>query len=273
MARPNISIIVPTYNWPKALDFVLTSLNYQTDNAFEVIVADDGSNESTKQLIERLKPALNYPLIHVWQSDQGFRAARARNLALMSANNDYIVFIDGDCAVLPDFVNNHRQLSEQGYFVCGQRVLISRRLTVELLDKGFQAEMATRRYWFKQKAKGGCNKVTPLLELPLGPLRKFRANRWQGVQTCNLGVWRQDVMAINGFEEQFVGWGYEDSDLVARLLHAGICRKQGRMAVPVLHLWHQESDRGNATANWQVFQHRLDCQQIQAVQGLDLHRQ
>jgi glycosyltransferase involved in cell wall biosynthesis len=272
MAKPTVSIIVTTYNWPQALAFVLASLNHQNDDAFEVIVADDGSNESTTQLLAQLKVALNYPLSHIWQPDQGFRAARARNLALLYAKNDYIVFIDGDCAVLPDFVHNHKRLSETGYFVSGQRVLISSQLTAKLLSEGFQPHMAIRRYWFKHRLNGDCNKVMPLLNFPLGLIRKFGAHKWQGVQTCNLGVWRQDLMAVNGFEEQFVGWGYEDSDLVARLLHCGVKRKQGRMAVPVLHLWHKASARGQAITNWQIFQQRLHCQQIQAVQGLNQYR-
>ena len=116
------SIIVSTYNRPDALELVLLRLDEQTIDAFEVVVADDGSTAETAEVIERLKGRVRYVLKHVWQEDSGFRAARARNVAVLQSKGDYLLFLDGDCLPLPDFVETHRWLSERGWWVRGNRV-------------------------------------------------------------------------------------------------------------------------------------------------------
>jgi hypothetical protein len=91
--------------------------------------------------------------------------------------------------------------------------------------------------------EGSINRTLPLRSLPLGPLRKLAATRWQRVRTCNLALWRRDFATVNGFDEAYAGWGFEDSDLAVRLLNAGVRRKEGAFATGVLHLWHRENDR------------------------------
>lgn len=88
--------------------------------------------------------------------------------------------------------------------------------------------------------------------------------------TCNLAIWKNDFISVNGFDETFEGWGYEDSDLVIRLMHYGVKRKEGRFAVPVLHLWHQQNDRSQQDRNYQRLLDRLnDASLIRAKQGLE----
>ena len=101
---PSISVVVTTFNRPDALHLVLAALTQQTLLPNEVIIADDGSTEETRQLIVQLKTTLNYPIKHVWQADEGFRAAKIRNQAVLQANYDYLIFLDGDCVPFPDFI-------------------------------------------------------------------------------------------------------------------------------------------------------------------------
>ena len=97
--------------------------------------------------------------------------------------------------------------------------------------------------WASERLRGGINRLSALLHLPLGPLRWLRQQAWQGARSCNLAVWRADLDRVDGFDADYSGWGKEDSDIIVRLLHAGVRRKDGVFATGVLHLWHAEADR------------------------------
>jgi len=244
-----ISVIVTTYNREDALEAVLSALSRQSDREFEVVVADDGSRPATAALIERWKGRLGVPLSHVWQADRGFRAAEIRNRALLAARGDYCVFLDGDCIARTDFVATHRRLAERGWFVTGNRVLLSRELTAAVLREAVLPQTWNLAQWINRRAQGGVNRLAAVLRLPLGPLRKLRPGQWQGARSCNLAVWRSDLERVDGFDASFRGWGREDSDLLIRLLHSGVRRKDGRFATGVIHLWHDEEDRSQLDAN------------------------
>ncbi|MET0630452.1 MAG: glycosyltransferase family 2 protein [Xanthobacteraceae bacterium] len=244
-----ISVIVTTYNREDALEAVVSALSGQTDREFEVVVADDGSRPTTAALIERWKGRLGVPLSHVWQADRGFRAAEIRNRALLAARGDYCIFLDGDCIARADFVATHRRLAERGWFVTGNRVLLSRELTAAVLREGVLPQTWNLAQWINRRAQGGVNRLAAVLRLPLGPLRKLRPGQWLGARSCNLAVWRSDLERVDGFDASFRGWGREDSDLLIRLLHSGVRRKDGRFATAVIHLWHEEEDRSQLDAN------------------------
>jgi glycosyltransferase involved in cell wall biosynthesis len=228
---------------------VLSALSGQTDREFEVVVADDGSRPTTAALIERWKGRLGVPLSHVWQADRGFRAAEIRNRALLAARGDYCIFLDGDCIARADFVATHRRLAERGWFVTGNRVLLSRELTAAVLREGVLPQTWNLAQWINRRAQGGVNRLAAVLRLPLGPLRRLRPAQWLGARSCNLAVWRSDLERVDGFDASFRGWGREDSDLLIRLLHSGVRRKDGRFATAVIHLWHEEEDRSQLDAN------------------------
>ena len=238
-----VSVIVTTWNREDALDAVLRSLARQTDRDFEVIVADDGSGEATAQLVADWKPRLGRPLTHVWQEHLGFRAAEIRNRAILASGGTYCLFLDGDCIARPGFVASHRGLLEQGWFVTGNRILMSEQLTAAILRDKLDPESWRYRAWARERARGGINRTVPLMRLPLGPLRKLRSRAWRGARSCNLGIWRADLDRVDGFDAGYEGWGREDSDLLVRLLHAGVKRKDGVFATGVLHLWHPAADR------------------------------
>ena len=244
-----ISVIVTTYNREDALDAVLRSLARQTDRDFEVIVADDGSKAPTAALVEAWKARLGHALTHVWHEDRGFRAAEIRNRAIIASRGDYVVFLDGDCIARPDFVVTHRRLAEPGCFVTGNRILLSPELTAEVLRDKLEPETWSFADWIGQRLHGGINRLSALVRLPLGPLRRLRQRAWRGARSCNLAVWRSDLDRVDGFDAAYSGWGKEDSDIIVRLLRAGVRRKDGVFATGVLHLWHAEVDRSALSEN------------------------
>ncbi|HRK56656.1 MAG TPA: glycosyltransferase [Burkholderiaceae bacterium] len=262
-----ISVIVTTYNRPDALRAVMAGLCAQRDRGFEVLVADDGSGPETAQLLAGLIEQAPMRILHVWQEDRGFRAAAARNRAAEQARGQYFIFLDGDCVPRADWIAKHRALAQVGWMVAGNRALLSESLTVQVLAQGLSVHAWPMRRWAQAVRRGQLNRLGPLLYLPLGPLRRAAARRWQRVRTCNLGVWRDDFFAVGGFDESFEGWGFEDSDLAVRLLNLGVRRKEGAWATGVLHLWHRENDRAQEGINWTRLQQRLRSGQTQAERG------
>ena len=267
-----LAVILTTYNRPDALAAVLEGYFAQRDKDFELIVADDGSTAETRRLIEDSARRAPFPLRHVWQEDRGFRAGAARNRALAATAADYVVFSDGDCVPPPEFVARHRALAEPGYFVAGNRILLSPRLTREVLSARLPIHLWTHGTWLGAWLKRDVNRLLPLLTLPDGALRKRSPSRWEGVKTCNLAAWRADLARVNGFDESYSGWGLEDSDLVIRLMHAGVKHKSARFAAPVFHLWHDEWDRSRLPENQRRLDEILASQRIEASVGLDRYR-
>ena len=263
-----ISIIVTTYNREDALDAVLRSLARQDDSDFEVIIADDGSGEATTKLVDAWKVRFGRRLDHVWHTDRGFRAAEIRNRAILAARGAYCVFLDGDCIVRPDFIATHRRLAEPGWFVTGNRVLLSAELTTEVLREKLNPASWGFGRWFAERWRGGVNRLSALLHLPLGPLRRVRQGVWQGARSCNLAIWRTDLDCIDGFDADYSGWGKEDSDIIIRLLHAGVRRKDGTFATGVLHLWHRDADRSQLAENERKLAGVAAGDRIRARQGL-----
>jgi glycosyltransferase involved in cell wall biosynthesis len=261
-----ISVIVTTYNRVDALRAVLAGLARQSDRGFEVVTADDGSDPAAADVL----PAADYgfPLRHVWHEDRGFRAGEIRNRAILASRGRYCIFLDGDCIPQPDFIAVHRRLAEPGWYVTGNRVLLSRELTEKVLATASEPAAWNLLTWMALRGKRGINRLAPLFGLPLGPLRRLRPGAWRGARSCNLAVWRGDLDRVDGFDATYNGWGLEDSDLLIRLMRAGVRRKDGNFATGVIHLWHPESDRSSLPEN----QRRLDvvvrADRVRALSGL-----
>lgn len=264
-----IAIIVTTYNRPDALAAVLEGYLAQTDTDFEVLVADDGSTEETAAVVRQFQARAAFPIRHVWQEDIGFRAAAIRNRALAATGADYVVFTDGDCVPPTDFVAAHCALAEPGWFLAGNRLLLSPTFTEQVLREKIPIHLWHSSDWLRARLKGYITRLMPLLRLPDLPLRKIAPRRWQGAKTCNLSAFRSDLLRVNGLDESYTGWGLEDSDLVIRLIRAGIRNKSARFAAPVLHLWHQENDRSKLQENRQRLEAVLAATHTRAQLGVD----
>lgn len=259
-----ISIIISTYNHPDALELALLALaeqrfsNYSKSKVeFEVIVADDGSTADTVALLAKLQPSLPYQLQHVWHEDAGFRLALIRNKAVAKARGDYLIFMDGDCIPRSSFVCNHTKLAEPSWFVAGNRILLSKDFATKVLAVKLLVHRWSNFDWLKAALlRKECNRFLPMLTIPLSfnrplsYLRKMRTKKWRDARGCNLAMWKQDFLAVKGFDDSYEGWGYEDSDIIIRLLLHGVRRKDGNCAVPVIHLWHAEATRERENLNY-----------------------
>jgi glycosyltransferase involved in cell wall biosynthesis len=245
-----ISVIVATYNRIDALNIVLQSLENQTDSNFEIVIADDGSKNDTRSFVEKFTKDSKNKIFYVWHEDLGFRLAKIRNLAIENSNGDYLVFLDGDCAVQPDFISQHRNLAEPKNMVTGSRILIEEKLTSEICS--------SKKWDFQKFKENSCsnffkkqiNKFLPLyIKLPNHHLRVYPKFVWRRIKGCNLACWKSDALQIGGFDESLVGWGHEDADFVYRLHEIGIKRKSGAWATEVMHLWHRMANKDNAAKN------------------------
>jgi len=263
-----ISVIVTTYNREDALDAALRALAHQSDRNFEIVVADDGSGADTARVVASWQTRLPLPLKHVRHEHRGFRGGEIRNRGIRASSGELCIFLDGDCLAPADFIAAHRRLHEPGWFVTGNRILLSPELTAAVLSRAMEAERWRFAALLQQRLRGGINRLLPTLRLPLGPLRKLSSTSWQGAQTCNLAVARRDLDRIDGFDGTYTGWGLEDSDLVVRLLRAGVRRKDGRFATGVLHLWHPPNDRSQLPVNQTRLDEVVGGSRLRALQGL-----
>jgi glycosyltransferase involved in cell wall biosynthesis len=272
MHAQTISVVITTYNRPDALQAVVQACFAQDDKNFEIIIADDGSTANTRDCIAALAARSPVPLKHVWQPDQGFRAAMARNRGVLAASGEYIVFLDGDCIPQRDFIARHRALSAPGRLVSGSRILMSPALTEHVLRGQIDLAALSLTDKLRLRLAGDINKLAQLLARWPDIGRERRRFSWRRIKSCNLAVWRADLARVNGFDESFTGWGHEDSDLVVRLFHAGVRRKDGAFATEVFHLWHREAQRDCEASNRRVVLERAANRTTQAVKGLREHR-
>lgn len=271
ISQMNTAVIVTTYNRPDALSIVLEGYRGQSDHDFGLVVADDGSKEETAEVVRQFARSAPFPMTHIWQEDQGFRAAAIRNRAVASTKADYVIFTDGDCVPSRHFVRAHKRLAEPGYFLGANRVLLTAGLTSRVIHDRIPIHTWSGIDWALSWARREINRVLPLMKVPDGPFRKWTPGRWKGIKTCNLSVWRADLIRVNGLDESYEGWGLEDSDLVLRLLHAGVKHKNARMAATVFHLWHPEHDRMSLPANQSRLGELFRSATVRAAVGLDRH--
>lgn len=262
-----ISVIVATYDRETALDTVLRGFARQSDGFFELIIADDGSGPNTKRVVDSWTGRIAR-LKHVWHEDRGFRLAEIRNRAIVQSAGEYCVFLDGDCIPRPGFIAAHRRLAERGWFVAGNRALLSRALSARVESEKSTPELWSNLAWIGARLRGEVNRLAPLITLPLGPARKLQGARWQSARGGNLAIWREDLLRVDGFDAAFSGWGREDSDIIIRLIRCGVRRKDGRFATGVLHLWHPENDRTQLLDNERRLDRVLRSDRIAAERGL-----
>ncbi|WP_416190661.1 glycosyltransferase family 2 protein [Neisseria sp. CCUG12390] len=259
-----VSLIITTYNRPDALLTVLKSALSQTRMPDEIVVADDGSTRETADVIHYINRLTPVPVKHAWRPDDGFRAAEARNRALAMAEGDYIVLIDGDMLLDPSFVADHLKLALRGRLVQGSRVILSEERTQEILASEQLPDLSPF-------SRGIEKRLSALRSRCLSALigRKGSRNH-RGIKTCNMGFFRADALAVNGFNNRFVGWGREDSEFVARCFHNGMKRYNLKFAGVAYHLWHHEAERAALPQNDALLRHTLETRQIRCESGVGL---
>ena len=238
---PTCSLVTPTYNWPQALELLLLSITKQSVMPHEVIIADDGSKPETKVLIERFQKNFPVPLIHIWHEDQGNRKPSIMNKAIAQAKYDYIVEIDGDIIMHPDFVKDHLKFAEKGMYLYGSRVNLKKNSLQKIFD-----DKITYFHLFS----GGIKKRFRTLRIPfLMQFSKPVSERSKKLRGCNMSFWREDFIKVNGFNEALVGWGIDDSEMIQRLHNLGIKGKRLKFAGIAYHVYHPEQSKSHIEVN------------------------
>ncbi len=257
------SVIFTTYNHPKWLEKTLWGFSVQTYRDFEIIVADDGSGDETREVIERLQGEIDIPIRHLWQEDDGFQKCRILNKAIVASRGEYLIFTDGDCIPHPDFVKNHVELAEPdtmlsgGYFKLPLEV--SRAITRDDIERGD----ATRPGWLLRHGVPFTPKIAKLHSHPvfgaiLDALTITRAT-WNGHSSS---TWKKHILATNGFDER-MQYGGQDREFGERLMNMGIKAKQVRYRCSCVHLDHgrgyarPESIEKNRKIRKHTRQHRI----------------
>lgn len=256
-----VSLIITTYNRPDALLLVLRSIELQTLLPNEVIIADDGSGSDTKKAISVFQKKSDLNIIHSWQEDSGFRAAKSRNKAIAKSSGDYIVLIDGDMILHPEFIQDHVNNAEPGCFIQGTRVLLTENTT-----KGALRDKCMYFSFFSQGVQNRKNTIHSNL---LSKLFSKKKNYLRGIKTCNMAFFKRDCIDINGFNNDFKGWGREDSEFIVRLLNSGISRKNLRFNALQFHLWHNENTRSSLHQNDMLLQSAIDNNTRWCDNGID----
>ncbi len=252
---PKVSVFLTTYNWPKALALCVHSLWKQSVLPDEIIIADDGSGNETRLVIEELKKDSPVPLVHVWQEDNGYRINHIRNKAIAAASHPYIIQLDGDIILHEDFIKDHLAFSSKGRFVVGRRNDLTSQFTQQLLS---DAEVVQYPKIFRSKI------VAILHRLLLG-----NKNSVKGVRGCNIAFWKEDAYAINGYDEDMESKGPNDKEFAARLVNLGIHAYDLKFYACCYHLFHgEEGLRTNHQLVKSILLKTIESKKIKCVNGL-----
>jgi len=260
-----IALAITSHERPDALAAVLASIARLRVLPDEILVADDGSGHATQRVIESFIARSTVPARLVSQPHAGFRAARLRNLAIAATSLDYIVFVDGDMVLHPEFIADHRRIARPGCYTQGVRVLIDERRTRELLAGDTAA--------LSPGSRGlGMLRRLYLVHSPLMSFYARRlANHFIAIKSCNQGFWRADLLRVNGFDEEFVGWGPEDKELCARLEHAGVRRQTLVFGGIACHLHHEPAPRDRLPSLLDRLAATRRERRVRAQHGVDSH--
>jgi glycosyltransferase involved in cell wall biosynthesis len=246
-----LTLAITTYERADALAAVLATVLRQSSPPAEVVVADDGSGDSTRAAIERFASEAPCPVHHVRQDHAGFRVARLRNLAIAHAHGDYLVFVDGDMLLDPRFIADHRHAARAGFWTQGLRLRLDAAATADVM--------------------AGATPPNALHSVAAARALRRLANTFVAVKSCNQGFWRADLVAVNGFNEEFIGWGPEDKELAARLAHLRVRRQTLLFGGIAWHLHHPPASRERRAANEAVLARTLARGLTRCAHGLDSH--
>lgn len=238
-----VSLIISTYNWHEALELVLLSVTQQSVLPDQVIIADDGSDYRTTNLIDKFTDCL--PIEHIWHEDEGFQKTLILNKALKACNTDYIIEIDGDIILHKHFVKDHLAAAEKGYFVQGSRAMIGEELSHETIQN--------KRLNFNFLTRGMTTRFNAIRFPLLSGLFKTNPLSSHNVKGCNLAFWREDYVRINGYFNGFTGWGWEDYEFAERLINSGVRKKRLKWAAVGFHIFHPLSSRANFKPNELIY--------------------
>ncbi len=259
--KPGSSLIISTYNWPEALELVLESIRKQVVLPDEVIIADDGSTDHTKAMIHAFQRDFPVALHHEWIPDNGFRRSVILNKAYARAKGAYLIQLDGDSIVHPYFVKDHLDFAKEGSFVQGSRVLIDEKQSRKVFG-----QKQINFYW---TSKGIKNRLNAMRIPTLRTLIVKEESSIKGIRGSNMAFWKSDLESVNGYNEEMIGWGREDSELAARFVNLGLKRRKLKFGAIQYHLYHKEESRDRLNINDEILKKVIDDEITRCEKGLD----
>lgn len=260
----SVTLIISTYNNPSFLQLCLHSLNNQTTLPSEVIIADDGSTEETYQLIEQFRTILSIPIIHVWQEDKGFRAGTIRNIGIAASNYEYIIQIDGDIIMDKHFIADHLYHRKDNTLLQGSRVFITPSKTAIML-KGKDINLSFWSCGIKRRENAIRSQF----------ISTYLSTRYRNrypvyyARGCNMSFWKKDFIEVNGYNDEFIGWGHEDSELTLRLLNKGCKKDYIKFHCVAYHLYHNEAVRNHEQENKQKMDQQVVENKVWCDRGVN----
>jgi glycosyltransferase involved in cell wall biosynthesis len=255
-----VGILVSTYNWPEALESILLSILRQSVLPDEILIADDGSGKETRAVISKYKRVLNIPIKYVWHEDRGFRKSTILNKAMKQAEADYIIQIDGDIILHRNFIEDHAKNAREKSFVQGCRTILDEQMTQEVIAKN--------RFVFSFLSRGIKNRLNAIRMPIFSPLIKSDPQVSRNIKACNIAFWRADYIAVNGYDNHFQGWGWEDDEFAARLIHSGVLKRRLKLAAVCYHLNHGLHSRIDIERNRKLYENTISKKSKACVDGL-----
>lgn len=258
MITTKLSLIISFYNKIQILEKVLESVSLQTFKNFEVVIADDGSNEDVVNRIQAIRKEYPFVIKHIWHEDDGWRKNTILNKAVQNAAAEYLVFIDGDCILEPHFLEEHYNARKQGEVVTGRRVLLTPSTTKQLLNHKLSTKYLKFNLFFQllfeTLFKGKKTQLERMIRLPKWLRDIFIKERKRFILGCNFSLHKSDLLSVNGFDERFQYPGYgEDIDLEFRLARKGVPSMSRKCQLVQFHCYHQHFDT-NYEPNKQLLQ-------------------
>jgi len=260
--KPTTTLLISTYNWPKALELVLMSVKNQSCLPNEVVIADDGSTEETKNLIEKFKEQFSIPIVHVWHEDIGFAKTIILNKALKKVTSEYIIQIDGDVILHKHFVRDHISYAEKNVFLFGSRTSLIKDYSETVLDT-----KKIKFHWLNS----GILRKSRAIYIPFYTKlnKKYSTKISSKLRGCNISYWKKDALNINGYNEDFIGWGYEDSEFAQRLLNSGVTSLRIKQVAIQFHIYHPEAPKGNTEIGDAIITKTSEEKIIKCTNGIE----
>lgn len=256
-----VALLITTYNWPQALALVFKSVKVQSKMPDMILIADDGSTKETRDLIIKFENEVQTKLKHFWQEDIGFRKAKILNIAIANTEIDYIIQIDGDCIIHKHFIRDHINNASKNTYLYGSRV--------NILPLYVNTVLNSNKIHFTIFSKEIKNKTRTLHFSFLSIFYKKHQTISKKFRGCNVSYWRSDFLEINGYNEDFEGWGREDSDLAIRLGNFGVQAKRLRYAAILYHIYHKVNLKNNLEINNLIQQKSTQQKIIRCKNGVD----
>jgi glycosyltransferase involved in cell wall biosynthesis len=261
--KPKTSLNISTYNWPEALYLCMLSVKALKVLPDEVVIADDGSTDETRQLVEKFQKDFPVPVKHIWQPDEGFQLAKIRNMAIAASAYEYIIQVDGDLVLHPMFVADHLSFSKHDSFVGGSRVLLNKQSSEKLLQ--------TEKIDISILNKGIGNRLNGL---HFRPLTNYLSNRYKVndiyyLRGCNMAFWRDDLLKVNGYNEKLTGWGREDNEIAIRLVNNGIKKRTLKFGGIAYHIYHPENKKAKLNKNDELLKATIESKKVYCEKGVD----